>query len=234
MRMMTTHSHKLTPRQAAARIVASIALGAALAVAIVSFGVSASGAEVRSNNPGTAAAQLGVLQNGPIAKSPPPDVAAGLASASADTAAVRVLGTNAGGSGLDLYASARSNGGACNALANPKGGVGTQCVDDLPASGISLEAADAAGWTLYGFAADNVVGVDVVLAGKAQPATMLRNAYVADLGSRRPERRQGADRALRRRDDRHGRQRPTSSRLVRPGGGGRRGARPRCYAEWAR
>jgi hypothetical protein len=182
MRMMTTHSHKLTPRQAAARIATSIALGASLAVAIVSFGVSASGAEVRSSNPGTAAAQLAVLQNGPIAKSPPPDVAAGLGSASADTAAVRVLGTNAGGSGLDLYASARSNGGACNALGNPRGGVGTQCVDDLLA-GISLEAADATGWTLYGFAADNVVGVDVVLAGRVTAAAMLRNAYVADLGS---------------------------------------------------
>ena len=66
--------------------------------------------------------------------------------------------------------------------ATPKGGVGTQCVDDLPPSGISLEATDATGWTLYGFAADNVVGVDVVLNGKAQPATMLPNAYLADLG----------------------------------------------------
>ena len=48
------------------------------------------------------------------------------------------------------------------------------------------------GWTLYGFAADNVVGVDVVLNGKAQPATMLPNAYLADLGGRKPERRNGA------------------------------------------
>ena len=183
MRKMSTHSQKLTARQATGRVLASVALGGALAAAIVSLGVSASGADVRSTDPGSAAAQLAVLQNGPIVKSPPPDVAAGLAGASADAVAVRLLGANAAGSGLDLYASARSNGGACNALSNPKGGVGTQCVDDLPASGISLQAADAAGWTLYGFAADSVVGVDVVLDGKAQPATMLRNAYLADLGA---------------------------------------------------
>ena len=50
-------------------------------------------------------------------------------------------------------------------------------------SGISLNATDAAGWLLYGFAADGVVGVDVLVAGKALPATMLRNAYVANLGA---------------------------------------------------
>jgi hypothetical protein len=183
MRTMRTQSHKLTMRQAAARIVASVAVGGALAAAIVSFGVSASGAEVRTSDPGTAAAQLGVLQSGPITKSPPPDVSAGLGSASASTVAVHLLGADAGGSGLDLYASGRSNGGACNAFSNPKGGVGTQCVDDLPASGISLEASDASGWTIYGFAADNVVSVDVVLDGRSQPAAMLRNAYVADLGA---------------------------------------------------
>ena len=183
MRKMSTHSQKLTLRQAAVRVTASVALGAALAAAIVSFGISTSGADVRSSDPGSAAAQLGVLQNGPIVKSPPSDVAAGLGGASADTAAVRLLGADAAGSGLDLYASARSNGGACNALSDPKGGVGTQCLDDLPASGISLQAADATGWTLYGFAADGVVGVDVVLAGKIQPAAMLSNAYVADLGA---------------------------------------------------
>ena len=183
MMKMSTHSQKLTMRQAAGRVLASVALGGALAAAIVSFGVSASGAGVGPGDPGSAAAQLAVLQSGPIVQSPPPDVAAGLGGASADTAAVRLLGANAAGSGLDLYASARANGGACNALSNPKGGVGTQCVDDLPASGISLEAADAAGWMLYGFAADRVVGVDVVLDGTAQPATMLRNAYLADLGA---------------------------------------------------
>jgi hypothetical protein len=180
---MTTHSHKLSLRQAAARIGASVALGGALAALIVSFGVPASGADVRTNDPGSAAAQLGVLQNGPVAKSAPADVSAGLSSASANTAAVRLLGADADGSGLDLYASGRSNGGACNALSSPKGGVGTQCVDDLPAGGVTIEASDATGWTVYGFAADNVVGVDVLLAGKAEPATMLRNAYVADLGA---------------------------------------------------
>ena len=164
MMKMSTHSQKLTMRQAAGRVLASVALGGALAAAIVSFGVSASGAGVGPGDPGSAAAQLAVLQSGPIVQSPPPDVAAGLDGASADTAAVRLLGANA-------------------ALSNPKGGVGTQCVDDLPASGISLEAADAAGWTLYGFAADRVVGVDVVLDGTAQPATMLRNGYLADLGA---------------------------------------------------
>ncbi len=78
--------------------------------------------------------------------------------------------------------SVRSNGGACNALASAKGGVGTTCVDNLPPSGISIAASDAAGWTLYGFAADDVVAVDVFVDGKPQPATLLRNAYVADLG----------------------------------------------------
>jgi hypothetical protein len=180
---MRSRTHRLTLRQASIRVLASVTLGGTLAVAIVSLGVASSSADVRSTGPGTAAAQLGVLRDGPIAKSPPADVSAGLGSASADTAAVRVLGTNAGGSGLDLYASARFNGGACNVLSNPKGGAGTQCVDDLPASGITLEAADATGWMLYGFAADNVVGVDLLVAGAARPATMLRNAYVSPLGS---------------------------------------------------
>ena len=40
-----------------------------------------------------------------------------------------------------------------------------------------------AGWLLFGFAADGVVGVDIVVGGKAVPATMLPNAYVADLGA---------------------------------------------------
>jgi hypothetical protein len=184
MRKMTTHSHKLTLRQATARVVASIALGGAVAAVIVGFGVSASGAQVQPAAPGTAAAQLGVFQSAQLARSAPPpaDVAAGLASASADTTAVHELGANAGGSGLDLYASERSNGGACNAFSSANGSVGTQCVDDLPPSGISVQASDATGWTLYGFAADDVVSVDVVLDGTAVPATMLQNAYVADLG----------------------------------------------------
>jgi hypothetical protein len=185
MRKMSTQSHKLTLRQAVARVGVSIALGGAVAAAIVSFGVSPSGAQVQSSGPGTAAAQLGVLQGATSMKiSPPPaDVAAGLGSGSADSNAARLLGSNVGGSGLSLYGAARSNGGACNALSSAKGGVGTQCVDNLPASGISLEASDATGWKLYGFAANNVVAVDVVLGGKAQPATMLPNAYVADLGA---------------------------------------------------
>ncbi|MDX6536250.1 MAG: hypothetical protein QOD37_591 [Gaiellales bacterium] len=183
MRKMTTRSPALSARQAAARITASLALGGALAVAIVSFGVSASGAVVRPGAPGTAASRLGVLHAGPFAKGAPPDVSVGLGTGSADPASAQLLGSNAGGSGLDLYAAGRSNGGACNALASPRGGVSTQCVDDLPPSGISLQAADATGWTLYGFAADAVVGVDVILNGSAQPATMLHNAYAADLGA---------------------------------------------------
>lgn len=183
MRTMRTHPSKLSLRQAGTRVVASIALGGAVAAAIISFGVSASGAQVQSSEPGTAAAQLSVLRNGPIVANPPPDVSAGLASGSARADASRLLGANVDDSGLSLFAAERSNGGACNALSSAKGGVGTQCVDDLPASGISLEASDAAGWTLYGFAADGVTAVDVVLAGRAQPATMLPNAYVADLGA---------------------------------------------------
>ena len=183
MRKMTTRSSALSPRAAAARITAGVALGGALALAIVSFGVSTSGAVVQPGAPGTASSQLGALRAGPVAKGAPTDVSAGLGTGSADPASARLLGSNAGGSGLDLYAAGRSNGGACNALTSAKGGVSTQCVDDLPPSGISLQASDATGWTLYGFAADNVVGVDVVLNGEAQPATMLRNAYVADLGA---------------------------------------------------
>jgi hypothetical protein len=183
MRTMRTRTHTLTLHQAMTRIVASLALGGAVAAAIVSLGVSTSGAEVRSTGPGTAASQLGVLQDGPIAKNPPADVSAGLASGSASTDAVRLLGTNIAGSGLSFYGAARANGGACNAMSSAKGGVGTICVDTLDASGISLGASDAAGWMLYGFAADGVVAVDVVVAGKPQPTAMLRNAYVAILGA---------------------------------------------------
>jgi hypothetical protein len=179
---MSTQPNRLTWRQATARVAASVALGGAVATAIISLGVSTSGAQVQPSGPGTAAAQLSVLRDGPTT-SPPSDVAAGLAGGSANADAVRLLGTNVGGSGLSLFAAARSNGGACNAASSAKGGVATQCVDDLPASGITLQASDATGWTLYGFAADNVVAVDVILAGRTQPATLLRNAYVADLGA---------------------------------------------------
>ena len=57
------------------------------------------------------------------------------------------------------------------------------CIESIPPEGITIGASDVDGWTLYGFAADDVVGVDVVIGGKAQPATLLENAYAADLGS---------------------------------------------------
>jgi hypothetical protein len=173
----------LTRRQAAARVIASVAVGAALAAAIASHRISDSAAQADSSAPGTAAAQLGVLQAGPLERSTPPAVQAGFDGGSADAAAVRLLGHDINGSGSSLYASRRGNGGACSALSSAKGPVGTVCVDNLAPSGISISASDAGGWTLYGFAANDVVAVDVVLAGKAQPATMLPNAYVADLGS---------------------------------------------------
>jgi hypothetical protein len=181
--MPTPPTHMLTWRQALARVIASVALGAAVAFAIASHGSSASAAKVDPAPTGTAAAQLSVLQRGPITPNPPPSVSAGLGSGSADTSAVHLLGANVDGLGLSVYAAVRANGGACAALDSAKGGVGTTCVDDLMPSGISLNGADAAGWLLYGFARDDVVGVDVLVAGKALPATMLPNAWVADLGS---------------------------------------------------
>jgi hypothetical protein len=181
--MPTPRTHVLTWRQALARVIASVALGTAVAAAIAVHGSSASAAKVDPAPTGTAAAQLSVLQRGPITQSPPSSVSAGLASGSADTAAVHLLGANVDGLGISVYAAARANGGACSALDSAKGGVGTTCVDDLLPSGISLNAADAAGWLLYGFAADGVVAVDVLVAGKALPATMLPNAYVASLGA---------------------------------------------------
>ena len=182
--MMTTPpTHVLTWRQATVRVIAGVALGAAIAAAIATSGSSASAAKADPAPAGTAASQLSVLRDGPVVQSPPAAVSAGLDSGKADTTAVRLLGSNVDGLGLDLYASARANGGACNALASAKGSVATTCVDDLPASGISLNATDVAGWLLFGFAADGVVGVDVVVGGKAVPATMLRNAYLANLGA---------------------------------------------------
>jgi hypothetical protein len=181
--MMTTRSNKLTWRQALARVGAGVTLGGAIAVAIASLG-SASAAKIDPGPvPGSAAAALSVLRTGPVDASPPSDVAVGFDGASALSGGVRVLGLNAGGSGLDLYGSARSNGGACNSLASAKGPAGTMCVQNIPPEGITLGASDAAGWTLYGFAADDVVGVDVVVNGKTEPATLLRNAYLADLGT---------------------------------------------------
>ena len=181
--MSTPPSHLLTWRQATARVIAGIALGAAIAAAIASHGSSASAAKADPAPTGTAASQLSVLRNGPVAQSPPAGISAGLDSGKADTTAVRLLGSNVNGLGVDLYASARANGGACNALGSAKGSVATTCVDDLPAAGISLTAVDESGWLLFGFAADGVIGVDVVVGGKTMPATMLPNAYVADLGA---------------------------------------------------
>jgi hypothetical protein len=178
-----THHHKLTWRQALVRIVASVALGTALAAAIASHGVSSSAAGVAPGTPGTAAAELSVLRTGPVERNPPPGVGSGFAGGSADADDVRLLGANVGGLGLNLYASARDNGGACHALSASKGGVGTTCVDSIPAGGITLGASNANGWLLYGFAADGVVAVDVVLDGKPTPATMVANAYLAELGS---------------------------------------------------
>jgi hypothetical protein len=181
--MMTSHTAKLTWRQASARIIASVAVGAVLAAAIASHG-SASAAKVDpAPPPGSAASQLAVLRTAPIDSSAPSGVAAGFAGASADADAVRLLGHNAGGLGLSLYAAARANGGACNALSNAEGAAGTVCVESIPPEGITVGASDIDGWTLYGFAADDVVAVDVVLGGKPQPATMLENGYAADLGS---------------------------------------------------
>jgi hypothetical protein len=182
--MNMTHANTLTGRQALVRIAAGLALGLALAAAVASHG-SASAAPAGTTPPGgSAASQLTVLQSGPIAAVPPSGVAAGLASASADSTSVRLLGTAAdGGSGVTLYASARAGGGACNALANAKGAVGTSCIETIPPAGITLGASDSDGWMVYGFAADDVVGVDVVVGGKVQPAALLRNAYVAHLGT---------------------------------------------------
>jgi hypothetical protein len=182
--MMTiTHNNKLTWRQATLRIVASVAIGAAIAVGIASSHGSASAARVDPAPPGSAASQLGVLRTDPVDGSAPSGVAAGFDGASANPDAIRLLGHNAGGLGLSLYASARANGGACNALSNAKGAAGTMCFESIPPEGITVGASDVDGWTLYGFAADDVVGVDVVIGGKPQPATMLKNGYAADLGS---------------------------------------------------
>jgi hypothetical protein len=172
----------LTRRQAVARILASVALGIGLAAVVIVHGVSTSSARVDPGPPGTAASQLTALQNTPIDTTAPTSVQVGLADGSANADAVHVLGRNVGGSELSLYAALRSNGGACNALATAKGGVGTVCVDSLK-DGISITASDAGGWLVYGFAADDVVAVDVIVAGKPQPAAMLVNAYAFELGA---------------------------------------------------
>jgi hypothetical protein len=180
--MNGSHTRKLTRRQAITRVLASVALGTAIAAALVGLGISSSSAKVDAGPAGDAAARLGVLQRGATMANPPSAVQAGLSGASADTTAVHLLGRNVDGDGNDLYASARSNGGACNALSGVKGAVGTACVDSIPPEGITVSASDAGGWTVYGFAADDVVGVDIVVNGATQQATMLANAYTATLG----------------------------------------------------
>jgi hypothetical protein len=180
---MMTHTDKLTLRQAATRILASIALGAAVAAAIASHGSAAAAKVDPGPVPGSAAASLSVLRTGPAVAAPPSEVAVGFDGASAQIDGVRLLGRDAGGTGLSLYATARAGGGACTALASGKGAAGTMCVQNIPPEGVTLGASDAAGWTLYGFAADDVVAVDVVIDGKPQAATLLRNAYVAHLGT---------------------------------------------------
>jgi hypothetical protein len=180
MRTTTATPHgKLTWRQAALRVAASVGLGLAIAAAMASHG-SASAARVEPAPPGgTTASQLSVLRAGPIEQRPPSAVSAGLDGAGADLAAVRLLGRSGE---LSLYAAPRSNGGACHSLIDAKGAAGTACVEEIPREGITVGASDAAGWTLYGFAADDVIGVDVVLGGRPQPALLLANAYIADLG----------------------------------------------------
>jgi hypothetical protein len=180
--MTTAGTNKLTLRQATLRILASVALGAAIATAIATTHGSASAARVDPAPPGSAASQLSVLRTAPVDRTAPSGVQAGFAGASADADAVRLLGRNAGGLGLSLYAAARVNGGACNALTNAKGAAGTMCFETIPPEGITVGASDIDGWTLYGFAADDVDSVEVVLGGKPQPATMLANGYAADLG----------------------------------------------------
>ena len=184
--MNQPHTHNLTRRQALTRVLASLALGTAAAATIVGLGISSSSAKVDAGPTGTAAARLGVLQSTAPVANPPSAVQAGLSGASADSTAVHLLGRDVDGGGSDLYASARSNGGACNALSAAKGGVGTACVDSIPPEGITVSASDAGGWTVYGFAADDVVGVDLIVNGAPQPATMLPNAYSAPLGNNHP------------------------------------------------
>ena len=181
--MIDPRSHSLTSRQAAARILASVALGAAIAAAIVVNGVSASSAGVAVSRPGTAAAQLSALRQAPVDRTAPAEVQAGLAAGSAGADDVRVLGRALGGGDLTLYAAARADGGACHALGASKRGVGTVCVDKLQ-DGISIAASDTSGWLVYGFAADDVRAVDVIVDGDPQPAQMLANAYALDLGAR--------------------------------------------------
>ena len=142
--MTHPHTHTLTRRQALTRTLVSVALGLGLAAVIIIHGVSTSSARVEPAPPGSAASQLTTMQNLPIDSAAPAAVQAGLADGSARADAIRRLGS-IDGAGLSLYAALRSNGGACNALASTKGGVGTTCAETLQ-DGISIAASDAGGW----------------------------------------------------------------------------------------
>jgi hypothetical protein len=181
--MIDPHPHLLTRRQALTRIIVSVTIGTLLAVAFIGHGVSSSHADVQAGPPGSAAQQLGVLQDGAVDPNAPSAVQSGLDSASAEPDAVHQLDGTGNGNDVDVYAAPRSNGGACNAVAGTDGTVGTTCVNTIPASGITIDASDATGWVIFGFTADDVTGVDVVVDGTPQPATMLPNAYTADLGT---------------------------------------------------
>jgi hypothetical protein len=181
--MINPHPHLLTRRQALARVIVSVAIGTLIGGALFLHGITSSDAGVSAGPPGNASEQLGVLQQGPVDQNPPSAVESGLGNASADPDAVRQLDGKGNGDDVDVYAAPRSNGGACNALTGADGTVGTTCVDNIPATGITVSASDTSGWVIYGFAANDVTGVDVVVDGTAQPATMLPNAYTADLGA---------------------------------------------------
>lgn len=181
--MINPHPHHLTRRQAAARVIVSVAIGTLIAVALITHGIANSHAGVQSGPPGDAAAQLSVLQDGAVDPNAPSAVESGLGNASANPDAVHQLDGSGNGDDVDVYAAPRSNGGACNAVTDASGAVGTTCVDNIPPTGITVSASDSGGWVLYGFAANDVTGVDVVVDGTPQPAKMLPNAYTADLGT---------------------------------------------------
>jgi hypothetical protein len=181
--MINPHPRLLTRRQALARVVVSVVVGTLIATALIAHGVTSSHAGIPAGPPGDATEQLSVMQDGSVDQNAPAAVESGLGSASADSGAVHQLDGAGNGDSVDMYAAPRSNGGACNALAGSDGTVGTTCSDNIPASGITVAASDSTGWVLYGFAADDVTGVDVVVDGTPQPATMLPNAYTADLGT---------------------------------------------------
>jgi hypothetical protein len=181
--MINPHPHLLTRRQALARILVSVAVGTLIAVILIGHGVASSNADVQTGPPGNAASQLGVLQDGTVDQNAPSAVESGLGNASADPADIHQLDGQGNGNDVDIYAAPRSNGGACNAVAGTNGTVGTTCVNNIPASGITIDASDATGWVIFGFTADDVTQVDVIVDGQALPATMLPNAYTADLGT---------------------------------------------------